>query len=856
VTQEFFISVTPVRENDFIVRTEGVAMGVPLAEEVVSWPVDRWLTQAAHVMHDPLVGLLRGNRSGIAVPTDPTTAGDLVALGQDLYNAIFQGTIRDSWMIAQGVAQNQKQILRLRLGLKDDRLPLLPWEVLHDGARPLATNTDVVFSRYRSTFSGGSNARTVQLEGTPDRPLRILMVLAAPTDQEVLQLHQEAAHLQAELQRELPNGNGATDASRLELTILDQPGREQLTQALEQGHYDILHYAGHSDLSAGGGDLYLVSNRTGLTEVLNGDDLAGLLVNNGVRMAVFNSCQGVYTATASESGVNTGSLSDALLKRGVPAVLAMAERIPDEVALNLSRLFYRNLKQGCPIDLGLSRARQGLLSSYGSDQPYWALPILYLQSEFDGYLQAQQRLAGLSNELESSWEQDYEPLPVGLGPIDESVAWDEVDYPPTDEDLGLVAPNQNDRGIIQSLLKELEGNPVAGSDTGLPLNPGTRADDPRQADAEDFNRLGQQLYAQGDWSGAIGAYGDALKLNPESAVVYNNLGEALEKYGSLPEALTAYKMALQLEPDLPSAKQNLERMVYGLSEPAMDLSVQPPQSPVEARSTAPQKNIYGDAKTPTKRPPAANSNNKLKTALTLGVTAAVLGSLWFVATRPQGNNGAPNLPIVSQSGSDAGKAELQKTAMESFQQNDLYKGDQAVAQLLDQGALMEAHTALSAVPSANANSPAILFLRGRVAWEFIQREGNKMGYSIDDVRRDWMAAAKAQPNNADYQNAVAFSLYVEGNLKEANDTWLEAARLSGQKDTPNPPALLTATAGQALVAHKKSADDRKFLEKAIELRDRVTSANSAAFQRDSLAKDWRWTEPMIADWQRLLAAKR
>ncbi|UBF27762.1 CHAT domain-containing protein [Kovacikia minuta CCNUW1] len=66
----------------------------------------------------------------------------------------------------------------------------------------------------------------------------------------------------------------------------------------------------------------------------------------------------------------------------------MAERIPDDVALNLSRLFYRNLKQLYPIDLSLSRARQGLLSSYGSNQLYWALPILYLHPEFDGYLQS------------------------------------------------------------------------------------------------------------------------------------------------------------------------------------------------------------------------------------------------------------------------------------------------------------------------------------------------------------------------------------------------------------------------------------------------------------------------------------
>ncbi|MGB3492677.1 MAG: CHAT domain-containing protein, partial [Elainellaceae cyanobacterium] len=76
----------------------------------------------------------------------------------------------------------------------------------------------------------------------------------------------------------------------------------------------------------------------------------------------------------------------ALVSQGVPAVLAMAEQIPDDVALTLTRLFYRNLKQDYPVDLSLSRARQGLVSAYSSQQLYWALPILYMHSEFDGYL--------------------------------------------------------------------------------------------------------------------------------------------------------------------------------------------------------------------------------------------------------------------------------------------------------------------------------------------------------------------------------------------------------------------------------------------------------------------------------------
>ena len=131
MTQEFHISVTPVGQNDYLVRTEQVAPGVPLAEELVSWPVADWLTAAGHLMNDPLMSVLQGNAIKRNV--------NLVALGQQFYNALFQGTLRDSWITAQGIAQHQQEVLRLRLGLKDIRLARLPWEVMHAGDRPLAT---------------------------------------------------------------------------------------------------------------------------------------------------------------------------------------------------------------------------------------------------------------------------------------------------------------------------------------------------------------------------------------------------------------------------------------------------------------------------------------------------------------------------------------------------------------------------------------------------------------------------------------------------------------------------------------------------------------------------------------------
>ncbi|WOD41661.1 CHAT domain-containing protein [Nodosilinea sp. E11] len=393
VTQEFQLSITPVGADTYWLRLEDVAPGVPLAETQVTWPLDSWLAQAEALFQDPLHALL----SAAPPHNGPQLDSPWTQLGQALYQGLFQGRIRDSWVAAQSVAQNRRQPLRLRLGFKDSRVQRLPWELLYGDDRPLATGLDVTLCRYYQNQAITDLATMAPL-APASVPLRVLVVISAPNDQERLALRQEVQSLMDTLQTAEP-GHLA-----LAVTMVEQPGRPELVQALEQGSFQILHYAGHSDAGETGGDLFLVNRQTGLTDRLSGEDLAGLLVNNGIRLAVFNSCRGAYTPQDdAQAGWRDQNLVQALVNRGVPGVIAMADRIPDDVALTFTQLLYRNLHQGHPIDLCLSRVRQGLMSAYGSDQPFWMLPLLYLRADFDGYLYQAEPSAALSglNGLES-----------------------------------------------------------------------------------------------------------------------------------------------------------------------------------------------------------------------------------------------------------------------------------------------------------------------------------------------------------------------------------------------------------------------------------------------------------------------
>ena len=889
MTQEFYISVTPVREDEYWIRTERVSPGVPLAEELVTWSVDDWLAQAGQLMHDPLLGLLRGHfpgRSASSDAADSSLSHSLVTLGQTLYDALFQGTIRDSWMTAQGVAQNRREDLRLRLGLRGDRLPRLPWEVLNAGGRPLATGTDVIFSRYQSAFA--SMATVLQSQPLPalekNQPLKILMVLAAPTDQEVLALRQEANHLNEELQREQATRSGNGPLPTIELTILDQPGREQLTQALEQGCYQVLHYAGHSNLGGSGGDLYLVSDKTGLTEVLSGDDLAGLLVNNGIRMAVFNSCRGVYTAT-SDSVSETGNLADALLKRGVPAVLAMAERIPDDVALTLSRLFYRNLRQRSPIDLSLSRARQGLLSSYGSNQLYWALPILYLHPDFDGYLQPPIDV----DSPQSRFEEPLVELPSASFPgITASLDSDEIDH--------YEEPDEADRNAVLDLFRQLSGeteNPFE-EPLGAALFEEQTEQEPDLSQlqlngADDYITLGDALFAQGNVAGAIGVYGDAIQLSP-SAEAYGKLGIALEAYGGqIPQAVAAYQLALRLDPHYEHVQQNLQRLYETHNLPDSGLSLEsdldsvgqsaiaqqaaaitrPSQPESSGLAAAPADRIFGQMP----------SQQRLRlpwksTIASVGLASAVVLGVWGVSKLGSSSTSNPDdllrrIPSLDQpSGLPANPDQadtnsLTGTATTSFSQGNLKAGQEAVEALLDRGALPAAGSALQTLP-AEKDVPAISFLRGRLAWQFVKTRSSS--YSVEDARRYWETAVKGNPAPR-YYTALGFAYYSEGNLKRAGDAWFQAIALTKEQQRSSqreiqPPSqdALVAYAGLAMVAIKSTsgqpaAQQTRLKGEAVKLRDQVIRQAPTQFQPDALAKNWLWSEAAIADWKALLAVK-
>ncbi|NJR75989.1 MAG: heterocyst differentiation protein, partial [Scytonema sp. CRU_2_7] len=211
-------------------------------------------------------------------------------------------------------------------------------------------------------------------------------------------------------------------------------------------------------------------------------------------------------------------------------------------------------------------------------------------------------------------------------------------------------------------------------------------------------------------------------------------------------------------------------------------------------------------------------------------------------------------------------------ATEKLSTGDLQGGLEAVEELLNRNVLSNAQTALDVIPKELADNPSVYFFRGRIAWQSIQTGDNR--YSVNDARRYWESAVKAQPDSLLYTNALGFAYYEEGNLNRANDSWFKALSLAVREQQsqsvasptrfstskPVPRDALTAYAGLALglykTAHSQPDGKREqYLNEAIKLRQMIVRDDPVNFDIKELGKNWLWTEKTLQDWKTLLHQK-
>lgn len=329
------------------------------------------------------------------------------ARGIELYERILEGS-RDVRRIFDRVLDDLAE-LRVEINSGVAEAASIPWELMRDPASdwPIALRAQA-FVRVQSN----PNIDFVRVPPAGEGRIRLLYVAARPGGTGDVALRAVANRLLQDLGR---------DRERFEISALRPPTFEQLQRTLADAKaagrpFHIVHFDGHgvyedlnktrwadwlkaiNVLTLGGhakgkhGYLLFEHPERELRPV-SGEELGRLLRDNGVPVLALNACQSAMhqaaerpaaAADAHDAVRAIGSLAQAVIDQGIPAVLGMRYSVYVVTASQYVGELYRELAQGRPFGEAASAARKHLAHNperWVGLEPRplqdWFVPVVY-----------------------------------------------------------------------------------------------------------------------------------------------------------------------------------------------------------------------------------------------------------------------------------------------------------------------------------------------------------------------------------------------------------------------------------------------------------------------------------------------
>ena len=283
--------------------------------------------------------LLRSGTAG-AAPAPPK-ALSVEQFGRELWAALFSGDVLVAFEVSRAQAKQREMGMRLKLRVAPPELAALPWEYLFDAGK----------GDYLSRYASTPLVRYVPLQKAIEPlavkpPLRILAMVASPSDYPALDVEREKGRLESAVAK-------LTDAKVVELSWLKGQTPQDLLDELQNPPWHVFHFIGHGGFNAELGEGVVVfADEAGVSRQVTGRDLGLLLGDHDpLRLAVLNSCD----SARGDSADVFSSTAAALVRRGTPAVVAMQYEITDQAAIEFSRYFYNSIAAGTPVDAAVAR---------------------------------------------------------------------------------------------------------------------------------------------------------------------------------------------------------------------------------------------------------------------------------------------------------------------------------------------------------------------------------------------------------------------------------------------------------------------------------------------------------------------
>ena len=290
--------------------------------------------------------------------------------GRALFEVLLCREVRSRYDVSLREAASQGKGLRIKLRVQSPELAALPWEFIYDPRNAeyvcLSRNTPLV--RYLELPQPPQPLRA-------ELPLRILGMAVSPEGLPPLDIAQEKERVETALE-------GLRAAGLVTLTWLEGQTWRDLQRELRHGPWHIFHFIGHGGFDRVADEGFVaLADETGAASHLSATHLGRLLADHrDLRLALLNACEGARASTQDLFSATAAIL----VRRGLPAVLAMQYPITDRAAIEFSRTFYEALADGLPVDTATTEARQAI-SYVAPHSVEWGIPVLYMRAA-DGLL--------------------------------------------------------------------------------------------------------------------------------------------------------------------------------------------------------------------------------------------------------------------------------------------------------------------------------------------------------------------------------------------------------------------------------------------------------------------------------------
>jgi hypothetical protein len=237
-----------------------------------------------------------------------------------------------------------------------------PWEFAYDASRCTFLATEEV-NMVRNVPTAVP-AAVVEAAGGP---IRMLVAASEPVGLAPLSVDQEVAVIRRGFEPLI-------EAGLVEIEVIARATARDIHAALATDTFAVAHFIGHGmfDDVLQSGKL-LLAGEDGTSAVLRERSARELLCNRGLKLLFLNSCE---SGTGSRSDATAG-LAQALISRGLPALVANQYSVLDASATTFSQTFYWALAHGMSIGRAACEARIAVNYGLAGEPIDWAVPVVY-----------------------------------------------------------------------------------------------------------------------------------------------------------------------------------------------------------------------------------------------------------------------------------------------------------------------------------------------------------------------------------------------------------------------------------------------------------------------------------------------